>query len=374
MEFTCSVSEMTRALDTVSRALSSRPILKDYENIRVSADDGRVTLSCTDGTVYMTGCLPATVAESGDVCLEGRLLAETVKKQGGAELTVRADDKRATLTSGRSRMQLATRGVENFREPPQLKDEAQDVTLPAARLQGCIDFVQYAAGIDQTRRILTGILLQITTANLRAVALDGFRAALMDAECAYDGPDVKAIVPRDSAVELGKLLRGLGDGDVTLRTDGTFLMAAVDAVTFYTVLIPGEYISYEQIIPKDGKTVALVNAKELRGGLERAQIMAREGKRNLIRLSFRSDRLTITSDAPEGDFVEDVDCALQGEPMDIAFNCRYIMDAALNEDGEHLEISMTTSVQPALFRDPEKAKRLQIALPVRDIATAGRSA
>ena len=181
-------------------------------------------------------------------------------------------------------------------------------------------------------------------------------------------------MPRDSAVELGKLLRGLGDGDVTLRTDGTFLMAAVDAVTFYTVLIPGEYISYEQIIPKDGKTVALVNAKELRGGLERAQIMAREGKRNLIRLSFRSDRLTITSDAPEGDFVEDVDCALQGEPMDIAFNCRYIMDAALNEDGEHLEISMTTSVRPALFRNPEKGKRLQIALPVRDIATAGRSA
>lgn len=370
LEFTCATAAFSQAIDTVSHALSPRPVMQDYANILLAAAEDKLTVFAADGTIYMSAEIPATVEQPGVAALDGKLLAETIRKQPSGETKLTASFQRATIQSGRSRMQMTPKDATTFRDPPKLKDDALDVTLPAGSLQRCIDFVQYAVSTDQTRKVLTGILLEVSPGKLRTVALDGFRMAIMDAPCQYDGPVVKAIIPKESSAELAKLLRNAGSDEVTLRTDGMYLKARIEECEFYTLLVAGEYINYNSVVPKEEKTLALVKAKDLRGCIERAQIMAREGKTNLIRLSFRQDVLTITANAPNGDFVEDVDCALQGEPLDIAFNCAYVLDALKNEDAGNLEISMTNGVRPAVIRDPEDKDHLQLTLPVRDLATA----
>ena len=367
MEFTCATASITQAIDTVSRAVPSRPITQDYANILLAAVDDNVTLFATDGTIYMSAEIPAAVEQPGVAALDGKLLAETVRKQPGFDLSLTADGSRATIKSGRSRMQMTAKDASTFHDPPKLKPDAMDVTLPAGSLQRCMDFVQYAVSTDQTRKVLTGILLEVSPGKLRTVALDGFRMAVMDAECKYDGQEVKAIIPRESAAELAKLLRSAGSDEITLRTDGMYLQAKIESCEFYTILVSGQYIDYNRVIPNEEKTLALIKAKDLKGSIERAQIMAREGKTNLIRLSFRQDVVTITANAPGGDFAEVIDCALQGESLDIAFNCSYMLDALKNEDADSLEISMTNGIRPAVIRDPEQKDHLQMALPVRDL-------
>jgi|GEM_PF-3023946 len=367
MDFTCATSAIAQAIDTVSHALSSRPVMQDYANILMAAVEDKLTIFATDGTVYMSAEIPATVEQSGIAALDGKLLSEAVRKQPGFELSLAADGSGAAIRSGRSKMRMAARNASTFLDPPKLKADAMDVTLPAGSLQRCIDFVQYAVSTDQTRKVLTGILLEVAPGKLRTVALDGFRMAIMDADCQYDGPEVKAIIPRESATALAKLLRSAGSDEITLRTDGMYLKARIENCEFYTLLVAGEYIPYNSVVPKEEKTLALVKAKDLKGSIERAQIMARDGKSNLIRLSFRQDVLTVTANAPGGDFAEEVDCELQGDPLDIAFNCVYVLDALKNEDAGALEISMINGVRPAVIRNPEDKSHLQLTLPVRDL-------
>lgn len=365
MEFTCLTAELSSAIDVVSRAISARPIMQSYENILLDADGDTLRLYATDGSMYIAASVPAKIELDGTIALDGKLFSEFIRKQSGTEITLTADAKGATIKSGRSKTQIALKDAESFPDMPKIKPEAVTVTIPANALRECIDYVQFAVSNDQTRKVLTGILLEITPGSIRAVGLDGFRMAMMNVPCSYAGDPVKAILPRAAAMEMAKLLKE--DGDVALTLDGSYMTVTVGAYEIRFLLIAGEYINYTQIIPQDGTTRAKVSGRELRACVERAQIMAREGKNNTIQLDFCSDKLVVTSRADTGNVYEEMDCDLQGDPLTIAFNCAYLLDAMKSESGNSIEFSMTNAVRPALIRNLAGKDILQLILPVRSV-------
>ena len=141
-----------------------------------------------------------------------------------------------------------------------------------------------------------------------------------------DGVDkVTAIIPGRVMNEIAHIMED-DDGMATFHLDSTHLMAVMGDTTLVTSLLAGEYINYRQILPTSWLTRVTVKRRELQDAIERASLMAKEGKNNLIRMKATQDNLKITSMSELGDVLEDLDAHLEGEDIEIAFNARYISD------------------------------------------------
>lgn len=365
MKFTCTTSELTNALSVAGRALSTRPILKAYENILLTANDDRLTITASDGTVRMTVTVYAVVDEPGEIALDGKLIGDCVRKLNGSETTIEENGRIALIRSGKCKTQMALQDVDTYPSAPKGKGNAVTVTVPGEPLKQCIEYVQFAVSNDESRKILTGILVEIANGKLLTVAVDGFRLAKREVECGYDGQPVRVVLPKSGAMELARLLSG--DNNIELTLDEAYLTANVDNCRLTMATLTGEYIDYKRIIPADLTNRAKVSADALKESCERAQLMAKQGKNNLIRLDVQQDIIGLTSSADVGDVYDETDCELQGEGLKIAFNCSYLMDALKAESGNEIEIGMKSNVSACTIRNLNDEGTLQLVLPVREI-------
>ena len=155
------------------------------------------------------------------------------------------------------------------------------------------------------------------------------------------------------------------DSFCNLLIDKGRMQCTFGNIRLTSVLLAGEYIDYRRILPTDFKTEAMANKENVQDAIERASLMAREGKNNLIRMSFREDVLKINSNAELGDVEEEMEASLNGEPIDIAFNARYITDVIRNVPDEELCMKFNSSVSPCVVVPQKGDEYLYLILPVR---------
>ena len=231
-----------------------------------------------------------------------------------------------------------------------------------------ISHVVFAIATDESRQILTGSLLEVNRSEARLVALDGFRLAMYKLFQPFELPAgvevVSAVIPGKVLNELTKILPD-DDAFCTLLIDKGRMQCTFGNIRLSSVLLAGEYIDYRRILPSDFKTEALANKSNVQDAIERASLMAREGKNNLIKMSFRDDVLKISSNAELGDVEEEMEASLNGEPIDIAFNARYITDVIRNVPDEELCMKFNSSVSPCVVVPQKGNDYLYLILPVR---------
>ena len=363
MKFTCNTTELNNALSIAGRALSARPVLKAYESVLLNANDDGLTVTASDGTIRMNVSVYASVDEPGEMALDGKLIGECVRKMNGAETTIETKGSAALIRSGKCKTQMAVQDADNY--PAQAKGKGKEVTVsvPGKPLKECIEYVQFAVSNDESRKILTGVLVEIADGKLLTVGLDGFRLAKREVECGYYGEPIRVVLPKAGALELARLLTD--DGETELTLDDISLTANVDNCRLTMATLTGEYIDYKRIIPDSSTTLAKVNAGELKDCCERAQLMAKQGKNNLIRLDFQADHVALSSSADVGDVYDETDCDLQGDGLVIAFNDKYLMEALKAEGTDEVEIGMRTPVSACTLRNLNDHGTLQLVLPVR---------
>ena len=249
-------------------------------------------------------------------------------------------------------------------------NEGSDPSGPVfnKKLKDMISKVTFAIALQESRQALTGCLMEMTPNELRLVGLDGFRLALQVYHDDFVLPDgkteLKAIVPGRVMTELSHIMTD-DNAMATFHFDTTHMMAVMGNITLVTSLLAGEYINYRQILPSNWLTRVSVKRKELQEAIERASLMAKEGKNNLIRMKATEGNLKITSNSELGDVLENLDAHLEGEEIEIAFNSRYISDVIKNVDEECCTLSMNTSVSPCVISPLEGESYLYLVLPVR---------
>lgn len=369
MKFECSAQELLTGLVNATRALSARPAMQIMEGVLLCADDaGELTLTCTDGALTIRATLQANVEEPGSVVLPGRLLTEIARKLPEGAVSVSMNERlTVSIRCLQSRSTIQGLPVNDF---PQMLSllETHALHLPQKRLKEMINKVIFAIAAQETRQALTGCLMEVTREELRLVGLDGFRLALQrqrDVFVLPDGVDtIKAIVPGHVMGEMSRIMTD-EDSMVTFHIDATHLMAQIGQTTLVTSLLAGEYINYQQILPTAWLSRVTVKKAELQAAVERASLMAREGKNNLIRMSAANDELRITSMSDLGDVLEEMNIHLEGEPVEIAFNARYINDVVKNIDDECCMLSMNTNVSPCVIGPCDGDAYLYLVLPVR---------
>lgn len=368
MQFTANVQALLDALTTVTRALAARPAKQILEGVLVEAQDERITLTCSDGSLTIETNLPADIKEEGRTVLPGRILTELVRKLPGGEMTVKVNENHAaSIKCMASKSNLA--GM-NPMEYPEMATAEHGVTvqIPQKELREMISRVVFAIATDESRQILTGSLLEVTADEARMVALDGFRLAIQKVFQPFALPDqmetLKAVIPGRVLNELSKILAD-EDEFCTLLIDKSRMQASFGHTKLSTVLLAGEYIDYRKILPQTFKTTAKANREAVQNAIDRASLMAREGKNNLIRMSFAGSTLAITSNAELGDVHEEMEVELSGDPLEIAFNAKYITDVIRNISDEELCMHFNSHVSPCVIMPAEGDAYLYLILPVR---------
>ncbi len=371
MHFRVQTDEINYSLGMVTRAIAARPIKPAYDGVLIETTDDALVLTCTDGEISIKAKVNAIVEEDGCALLPAKLFYEMMRKQPAGEVDVRIDERmRALIRSRGSNTSMACMAAEDF---PDLRDVMGEnvVNLPCNRLRDAISKVLFAVSTDESRKILTGILMEVHSQETLMVGLDGFRLALQRIK-AENQLSASATKGQISAVVTGRILgefsKMLPDSDEMAQIvfNSSHIMYSFGSVRVYATLLTGEFIDYRRILPTTWTTEVMVMRSQFSDSIERCSLMAREGKNNLIYLHMQqSCVMELTANAERGDVHEEIEIGFEGNELNIAFNSRYLTDIIHNIDGERICMCFNSNVSPCMIKPIEGDDYTFLVLPVR---------
>ena len=369
MHFRVQTDEINYGLGMATRAISPRPVKQAYDGVLIETTDDGLIFTCTDGEMSIKAQVSAVVEEDGCALLPARLFAEMMRKQPAGEVDVRVDERmRAQIRSRGSNTSIACMAAEDF---PEIRDVTGDhtVTLPCRRLRDAVSKVLFAVSTDESRKILTGILMEIGAEETVLVGLDGFRLAMQRIQAqnkiGAGRANLHAVAPGKILGEVSKMLPD-SDDHAEVTFNASHIMYSFGTVKVYATLLTGEFIDYQKILPAAWTTEAMVERSLFSDAIDRCSLMAREGKNNLIYLKLLPEgRMEMTANAERGDVHEELDIGFEGSELAIAFNSRYLTDIIHNIGDERIRMCFNSNVSPCMIKPVEGEDFTYLVLPVR---------
>ena len=357
-------SDLSGAVSKVVKAVSTKTTNPVLEGIKLSCKGDNLTLSATDMEIAIEKTIRTDTFEEGVAVIPGKLFAELTKKLEGedqVELMI-GDDRKLKITYGQSQVYLSTLNADEF---PNIKKDLREkaFSLLQKDFKDLINKTVFSCSTDESRPILKGELFSVKDNELTCVALDGFRLAVAKKKINNSTSDFKIVVPARAVSEIARLL-DKDDDEITLVSEDKSLMIEVDGTVFITRLLEGEFINYEQIIPKEFLTTVRVNRLAFLNSLERASVVAKENK-NLIKLDIKDNNINVLSNSESGNVNENVIINLDGKDVNIAFNSKYLCDALKAAGDEFVNINMNSSISPCIIRPYSGEEYLYLILPIR---------
>ena len=352
LRVTCSRDELAAALGVVSRGLSSRSAVQVLTGIMMRPDDGKLELSTTDMEVSLRASVAGSVEGEGAVVVPGRLLTDLVRLLPDDSVTFSFDQGDGVLevTSGRYSSKVNVFSAEDFPRLPALDVPLHTISAPA--LLGTIEKVARAASRDESRPVLTGILVRFEGDRLTMAATDSYRLAVKETALGESGPELDAIIPARALQELARLAAG---GDVvSLGVHENHVVFGAGDVWLTTRRIDGQFPNYKQLLPETFDVEVTTPREPLLEVIRRAGVMA---QRNApLRLRFGDGELAVsaqTQDVGEGSEALEIDYA--GEPLEIGFNPDFLREGLEAVGGETVQLKLINPLRPGLLVAPDES-------------------
>ena len=363
MIFSCDAQELNTALGIVSHSLAVRSPKPVLEGVLIESCDEGIRLTCTDGTLSIETTIPAAISEEGRCVLPGKLFCDAVRKMPGGQMHFSITPKLQATVSCMS-FRLTLMGMDAIEYPELPEVEGERFAIAQNLLRGMIGGTLFATALDESRPILTGCLLEMTGDSISIVALDGFRLAIRRE--AIRGPEhnVQTVLGGRALTEISRILADTEE-EVAINVGGSHTEFVFGRTRIVARCLEGEFIRYRQILPSEWKTESIVNRRELESAIDRASLIAREGKNNLVKFNIAGEELIVTSNSETSETEEKIGSETQGSGLLIAFNIRYITDVLKVLDEERVLMRFNSNVSPCVIVPQEGEKYLYLVLPVR---------
>lgn len=361
MKFRCERDVLLEALSTAGRAVGGRAgnVALSGLHLELAGDQLRVTGSDLDLTISQQ--LTVAGDTDGVVVIPSKLIADIVRALGPGAVDVVVDGDEVQVTAGRSEFSMRTIPADDF---PRLgSPEGDEVTLDAADLSDALKQVVKAASGDDSRPILTGVLLAAEGDGLRLVSTDSYRLAVRDLPgTSVLSGDQSVLVPSRALAELNRVF---GDHEtVSLRLGARDASFEVGGTQVVTRLIEGEFPNYRGLIPETYPNELTVNRSELLDAVRRVRLMAQEA--TPIRLNMQADTLELVAVTQDvGQAQEILDASYNGDELTVAFNPDYLIDGIEVTPGEEITLQTVDPLKPAVMRGADSADFLYLLMPVR---------
>ena len=354
--------KLCNAVSIVNHAISSKTTMPILEGIKIKTVTEGVKLTCYDMTLGIETVIPATVQEDGEAVVPGRLFYEISRKLPNDEdVDLYFSDSFVEITCAGSKTKMQTLPVEDFPMLPEV-DEENVFEYSQEKIKEMIKKTLFAAAIDESRPILTGILFEIVDDSLKLVSLDGYRMAIAGHDMGESGESVTAVVPSSTLAEVGRIIQN--EGMIKIAFTKAYILFQTENIKMVSRLIEGEYIKYRQIIPAEWQTRFTVQSGELAQCIDRASTIS-SGGNNLVVFNVGANQVNIDSENELGNVHEVIDSQVEGKEIQIAFNSRYIFDFLKNIDNQQISLSFTTNVSPCVITPVDNDDFLYLLLPVR---------
>ena len=364
MKLICEGLDLSEAVLKVIKASANKTTNPILEGIKLRASDDSLTLTATDNEITIEKTIPADVKIEGEVVVPGKFFAEFVKKLSNEQIELTLTEKKLLkikYTDSEGYLQCM-----NEQEFPQIKtlDNPQSIIIGQKDFRDLINKTIFSVAVDDARPILKGCLFEIANSEITSVALDGFRLALVHKPLKSTTADFSFIVPARCLGEISKLLED-NDDEIEIFIQKNYLMVDLNSTKVVTRLLDGDFINYRQVIPQNSTSVVTINKKQLEDGLERASLLAKMDKNNLVKFEIKDKLLTLTSQSDIGNVTENITISLEGKDLSIAFNARYVSECLRNIDDEFIKINFTSPIAPCTITKSENSEYLYLILPVR---------
>lgn len=370
MKFTCDRTVLTEAVNISQKAVSSRSTLPVLEGLLIKASDNKVVITGNDLEIGIECLFEAEVESSGSIVVNSKLFGEIIRKMTGDTVIIDVNSNNVTnIKCGNSKFNIT--GIDAIEFPEVQKfDVEYDITLTQKQLKELVRRTIFAVGTNESKMILTGCLLEASGKIVKMVAVDGFRLAYKQILCENDTVngylgDVSIVIPSKSLNELIKIIDD-SDDEIKIFCSEKNIRFEFNNVIFTSRLLEGDYIDYKKIIPSDYNTVIKTDAKSVIESVERASlIITSEVTKSPVILNIADGEIKINCETQVGKVEEFIPVEMSGNPVEIGFNNRYILDALKAASTDEIKFSFIGSTSPCLISPVEGEDYKYIVLPVR---------
>ena len=364
-------SALLKSLQHVTSVVERRNTIPILANVSLRAEGDMLHLKATDLDIEVTEVAKAETAAPGGTTVPAHTLHDIVRKlpEGAQiELAGKGDEGRLAITAGSSRFLLACLPADDFPDLG-LDGMSHRFELPSRDLARLIDKTRFAVSTDETRYYLNGIYLHAMEADggwsLRSVATDGHRLARMDVGLPEGGMGMPGIIlPRKTVQELAKLLADNSD-TVAVELSANKIRFTVGNVVLTSKLIDGTFPDYQRVVPQGNDKIMRVDNGVFISAVDRVSTLSSE-KGRAVKLNISEGRLVLSVNNPEsGSATEELAVDYHGEPLEIGFNARYLLDISAQFEGDRAMFKLSDPSAPTVLQDEKDSSALYVLMPMR---------
>ncbi len=374
MKVSCLQDNLAKGLGIVGRAVSTRSTLPVLANVLIATDNGRLRLSATNLEIVITCWVGAKVQEEGAITLPARTLTDLVNALPQDQVDLTLNEMTQTVHVSCLRTQANIKGID-AQEFPLVPDpeEANQIRLEADVLKQMINQVSFAAATDDARPTLTGVSTRFEGSQVMMAATDGFRLSLRSAHIpGYVEEPFSVVIPARALTDVARVISDdLEAVYISLPKGRNQIIFNMDNVILVSQLIDGTFPDYSPIVPTSHNTRTIVNTAEFRKACKTADIFARESS-NTARISVEpGDGMSpafatvVATSVETGDNEAQIEASVDGQPIEIAFNVKYMTDVLNVVETPQVSLETTTAMEPGVVKPVGDNDFVHIIMPMQ---------
>lgn len=364
MRFSINKMELQNALGIVMKGVSSRSTLPILSGVFIEAANDVITLQSTDLELSVQVSAPALVEEPGKIVVPGKLFSDIVRSLPDAAVNIQAEESDLKLTCDTSTFSVRTLNADDFPGFPKV-ETGQNISIPLKTFSNMVKRVSRVVSKDESRAILTGVLVELEDAELKMVATDSYRLALAKTQIqSTETEDFSAVIAGTFLNDVCSVLST--EADVTLALAENQIVITCEDTIFINRRIEGNYPNYRQLLPEDYNTRATIELGMLSSSVKRAAILSSSSAPMRFDLNNATQTIQIFVNSSEvGSVQETIACELVGDDVEIAFNSAYVSDGLSAMRGDKVYFDVQSGMKPGIFRTTEGDEYLYLIMPVR---------
>ena len=373
MKLSCLQENLNHGLNVVGRAVAARTTLPITKNILITTDQSRLKLAATNLEMAITCWIGAKIEEEGAITVPARLLTEFISSLPNDKIDISLSPRTKTLELKCARFEARISGVDAKDFPPIPKvEEGITTKVEVNVLQQGINQVAFAAAIEESRPVLTGVDAQFKDDLLTLAAADGFRLAVFRLPLATPVEEpTEVIIPARTLAELNRLIADQEEAvEITVNPNKSQALFRLKDIELVSQLVQGTFPNYTQLIPQSFNTRMIVSVDEFLRATKTASIFARDGS-GIVRLvvtpgsAKTPGKLTVSARSEEiGDDVGEIDATVEGEESKVAFNGKYLTEVLGVLHETQVALETTNSSSPGVLRPVGVDNYLHVVMPM----------
>lgn len=363
MKFVCKKSDLLKGVNIVLKAVPSKTTMSILECILIDASAGQIKMTANDMELGIETVIEGNIREKGIIAIDAKIFSEIVRKLPDNDVTIETDANfQMLICCEKARFSIAGKSGEDFSYLPYI-EKAEPVVVSQFSLREVIKQTIFSISDNESNKMMTGELFEISGNHLKVVSLDGHRVSIRNLELKGEYQPRKVIVPGKTLIEVSKILSGELDALVNLFFTKNHIVFEFDETTVVSRLIEGEYFRIEQMLSTDYETKVRVNKKELLNCIDRATLLIRESDKKPIIIQIEDGEMRLKLTSGVGSMNEEIVIEKEGKDILIGFNPKFMIDALRVIDDEMVTLYLVNPKAPCFIRD-EKESYIYLILPV----------